>query len=189
MSHAPTYASVDVIKRIRMLGFACDSLPADTWTSALAAVACLPMYMVANVHAWTGERQFSVPLLGLPGSEQVLEAFKLGQEEAMLAVGDEDRKVLRGFLSHARAADRIIYEYAIETLAMLLREASPALASELRVAIGRGIVAVAEAAGKGLLGTGDKVSAEERLCIQQIAQALDLAAEPEAARALETLGY
>jgi hypothetical protein len=189
MSDAPTYASVDLVERIRALGFACDSLPNDRWTSALAALACLPMYMVANVHAWTDERQFSIPLLDLPGSEQILEAFSLGQQEAQLAVGDQDRKVLRGFLTHARASDRIVYEYAIETLSQFLREAPVNLASELRAAIGRGIVAVAEASGKGLLGSGDKVSAEERLCIQQIAQALDLAAEPRAAAALDTLGY
>jgi hypothetical protein len=177
-------------ERLTMLGLVPDAVPVptDRITSAVAALACFPMYMVANVHAWSGESQFRVPLLDWPGSENVREAYALGQQEARLHVGDEHRKVLSGLLTHARPSDRIIYDYALETLKAYLTSASPAMAEGLRVSIARGIVAVAEASGKGFLGTGRKVTDEERACIAGIARELDLGTSTEAATTLQRLG-
>jgi hypothetical protein len=177
-------------ERLNRLGLVPDVLPVptDRVTSAVAALACVPMYMVANVHAWSGEAQFRVPLLDWPGSEAVREAYALGQQEARLEVGDAHRKVLGDLLTHAKPSDRIIYEYALETLSRYLDSASAPVAEALRAAVARGIVAVAEAAGKGFLGTGRKVTDQERACIGEISRVLDLSASPEAASALATLG-
>jgi hypothetical protein len=176
--------------RLNRLGLVPDALPVptDRVSSAVAALACFPMYMVANVHGWSGEPQFRVPLLDWPGSEAVREAYALGQQEARLEVGDAHRKVLGDLLRHAKPSDRIVYEYALETLRLYLAEATEPVAGALRAAVARGIVAVAEASGKGFLGTGRRVTDEERACIAEISRALDLPASPEAAAALAALG-
>lgn len=163
-------------QRLTRLGLVPEAVPVptDRVTSAVSALACFPMYMVANVHAWSEESQFRVPLLDWPGSEAVREAYALGQQEAKLEVGEAHGKVLRGLLAHAKPSDRIIYEYALETLKLYLVEASAPVAEVLRAAVSRGIVAVAEASGKGFLGMGRKVTDEERACIAEIAGALNL---------------
>jgi hypothetical protein len=181
-------SSLSVTERLRKLGLKPGGdVPTDRIDPAIAALACFPMYMVANVHAWTDDHQFRVPLLDLPGSEQVREAFAIGQQEARLPLDEAHRKVLGALLSHARPADRIIYDYALETLRDYLDQASPAVSAELRGAVARMIVAVAESSGKGFLGTGRKVTPEERHCIHEIAAALDLDRTPEAAEALRSL--
>ena len=154
----------------------------------MAALACFPMYMVANVHAWTSDRRFRVPLLDLPGSEHIREAFEIGKQEAAFAMAPEHRRVLGTLVSHARPSDLVIYEYALETLKDLLPMLSPALADTVRAAIARTIVAVARASGEAFLGTGEKVSPEERACIAQIDQDLALSGSPRAAAALQGVG-
>ena len=66
----------DVLERCRKLGLQCDAIPTDSMSSVVAALSCFPMYMVANVDAWTSDKQFRVPILDLPGSEHVREARK-----------------------------------------------------------------------------------------------------------------
>lgn len=178
----------NLAERLRMLGLASDEgVPRDRVTSAVAALACFPMYMVANVHAWSDDRQFRVPLIDWPGSEAVREAYAIGQQEARLPISDAHREVLGGLLSHAKPSDRIIYEYALETLSTFLAAADPTVASTLKAAVARSIVAVAAASGKGFLGTGRKVTPDERACIDEIARRLDLASSAEAAASLRAL--
>ena len=69
----------------------------------------------------------------------------------------------------------VIYEYALEALKEFLTAAAPAVADELRTAVARTVVAVAQASGKRLFGTGEKISPTERECIQNIAAELRLA--------------
>lgn len=174
--------------RLGKLGLRCgDDVPTDRLVSATAALSCFPMYMVANVHAWTGDRQFRVPLLDLPGSEQFLESFAIGKQEARLELDPEHRVALGTLIKDARPADRIIYEYALEALRSFLDSATPDLALTTRVAVAQMIVAVARASGKGPLGSGPKVSDEERACIRQIDEALELSQAEPAADVLRTL--
>lgn len=174
--------------RLAKLGLRCDDdPPTDRLTSATAALACFPMYMVANLHAWTADRQFRVPLFDIPGSEQFLESFAIGKQEAKLELEPEHAAALGTMMSNARPADRIIYEYALETLRRFLDQGTEDLAVTVRTAVAQMVVAVARAAGKGPLGSGPKVSDEERACIRQIADALDLESTEPATAVLRTL--
>jgi hypothetical protein len=96
-----------------MLGLRCEDVPLDRIDSPIAALACFPMYMVANVHGWTGDRQFKVPLLDLQGAEAFREALVIGEEEARLGMKPEHRKVVDSMLSAVRPPDRVVYEYAL----------------------------------------------------------------------------
>jgi hypothetical protein len=169
------------------LGLRCDALPTDRLSSALAALACFPMYMVANVHAWTSDRQFRIPLLDLPGFEHIREAFAIGKQESAFEMSKEHRRVLGTLVSHARPPDLVVYEYAVETLKQLLPLLSPGLAERVRAAVARMIMAVAQASGEGFLGTGEKISPEERTCIAQIDRELSLSASPRAAETLKAI--
>jgi hypothetical protein len=177
-----------VTGRLEKLGLKTDDLPLDRLCSGIAALCCFPMYMVANVHAWTSERQFHVPLFDLPGSEKMRESFVIGEQEGAFEISKPHSRILSSMIATARPPDRVIYEYALDTLSEFLELASPQLGESIRTAVARMVVAVAEASGKGLLGSGAKVSPEERECIDQIAEALDLKQSGEAARALESLG-
>src|SRR5262249_26143656 len=119
-------ATSEVVSRLQMLGLKCDDVPLDRVTSPLAALACFPMYMVANVHGWTAERQFKIPLVDIQGFEAFREAFVIGEEEGKLGMTPEHRKVVDSMLTPARAPDRVVYEYALETLARYLAIAQPA---------------------------------------------------------------
>jgi hypothetical protein len=126
--------------------------------------------------------------VNLPGSEAVREAFAIGKQQSLWELSDGHRRVLATMLSDAKPADRVIYEYALETLRQLLSEAGPALAETLRVGVARMIVAVANASGKGFLGTGEKVTPEERACIRQINGALALDSTEAGAWLMEQVG-
>lgn len=143
------------------------------------------MYMVADVHAWTNAKQFRVPIVDWPGSEHMREAFALGEQEGSFELTKEHRRVLGSLVSNARPSDLVIYEYALETLRDVLAEVTPPVAEKLRTAVARMIVAVAQASGEGFLGTGPKISPEERACIAQIASELSLQALPAAAATLK----
>ena len=173
-----------LVDRLQLLGIACDTVPTDRLTSQVAALACFPMYMVANIHAWTSDRQFSVPLVDLPGFEAIRESFAIGRQESKLEMSKDHRHLLSTLLQHAKPSDRVIYEYALDSLATYLETASPAIAQELRTAIARMIVAVAKASGEGLFGTGERVSRHEKECIDHIAARLNLSISAEAARLL-----
>jgi hypothetical protein len=176
-----------VVSRLRMLGLQCDDVPADQISSAVAALACFPMYMVANVHGWTADRQFKVPLLDIPGFEALREATVIGEEEARLQMTPEHCKVVDSMLAEPRPADRVIYEYAIQTLKEYLAIAQPTVVAKLRTAIARMVIAVAKASGKGIFGTGEKVSPQERECIKYISAELQLTDTPKAAEILNQL--
>jgi hypothetical protein len=170
-----------------MLGLKCDDVPVDRVTSPIAALACFPMYMVANLHGWTADRQFKVPLFDIQGIEAIREGFVIGEEEARVEITAEHRKVVDSMLSPARPPDRVVYEYALETLKRYLAVAQPGVAERLRALVARTVVDVAKASGKGLFGTGEKVSPQERECIAHIATELLLADAPKAAEILKTL--
>ena len=176
------------VERLAKLGLRCTELPTDRLSSPLAALACFPMYMVANVHAWTTDRQFRVPLLDLPGAEHIRESFEIGKQESALEMTKEHRRVVGSLLTQAKPPDLVIYEYALDTLKGVLPLLSPALADQVRAAIARMIVAVANVSGEGLLGTGEKTSPEEKACIAQIDRELSLSASPRAAEALKIVG-
>jgi hypothetical protein len=180
-------AASQVVSRLQMLGLKCDDVPVDQVSSAIAALACFPMYMVANVHAWTSDRQFKVPLFDIPGFEAMREAVVIGEEEGRLEMMTEHRKVVDSMLSTPRPPDRVVYEYAIQTLKEYLAIAPPAVVAKLRTAVARMIVEVAKASGKGIFGTGEKVSPQERDCINHIAAELRLADTPKAAEHLKKL--
>ena len=80
-----------------------------------------------------------------------------------------------------------MYEYAVETMRQFLALAEPALATHLRIAIARMVVAVAQASGEGWFGSGDPVSDEERASIGYVARLLDLHDCPQADEILRTL--
>lgn len=177
----------EVMSRLQMLGLKCEEVPLDRVSSPIAALACFPMYMVANVHGWTSDRQFKVPLLDIQGLEAFREAFVIGQEQARLQIDPEHRKVVDSMLSTVRPQDRIIYEYALETLKRYLAVAQPAVGERIRTLVARTVVDVARASGKGVFGTGEKVSPQERECINHIAAELRLADAAGTAEALKGL--
>jgi hypothetical protein len=163
-----------LVDRLCKLGLKCEDVPLGHINSAIAALACFPMYMVANVHAWTGDRQFKVPVIDFPGFEAMREAIAIGKHEGPLDLAPEHRAALGTMLSAPKAADRVIYEYALETLRRFLESADTDVAVATRAAVAQGVVEVAKASGKGLFGAGPKVSSQERECITEIAHALDL---------------
>ena len=186
--HARRVSTQQILERLAKLGLGTNALPNDRMTSATSALLCLPMYMVSNVHGWTDDRQFLIPVIKAHGLEAFREAFVIGAEKATLTIDEAHAEELDSFLAAARASDRIVYEYALETLRMFLGLATPILADWIRGRVAEMIVRVANAAGKEIFGSGDKVSAQERACILQITQALDLRRSAEATRTLATIG-
>lgn len=180
MSAAPE----SLTARLNKLGLTCEEAPTDKLTSATAALCCFPMYMVANVHAWTSAKQFRVPVLDLPGFEAIRESFAIGRQEAKLEITKEHRAVLSTLLSDAKPSDQVIYDYALEGIKELVASADESLAGQIRAAVANMIVSVATAAGGGLLGTGEKVSRKEKECIDHIAAELNLAQSSAAAEIL-----
>jgi len=162
-----------VVDRCCKLGLECSDMPTDQLSSALAALSCFPMYMVANVDAWTSDRQWHVPILDLPGSEHLREALALGMQEGKFDISKEHGHILGTLVSGAKPCDLVIYEYALETLRQAMAEGM--------------IVVVAEASGEGLLGTGPKVSPQEEACIKQIDSVLSLSDSTAAAAVLTDL--
>ncbi len=112
----------------------------------------------------------------------------MGQQEAAFEMTREHRRVLGTLLGPAKPLDLVIYEYALETLQGLLPLLTPTLADQVRAAIARMVVAVAEASGEGLLGAGERISPEERACIAQIDRELALSSCPQAATILKAIG-
>ena len=148
-------ATSEVVSRLQMLGLKCEDVPLDGCVFPIAALACFPMYMVANVHGWTSERKFKVPLLDIAGPEAFREAFAIGEEEARLDMAPEHRKVVDSLLSNT---DQVLYEHAMETLKEYLAIAQPAVVDRVRTLVARMIVHVAKAAGKGIFGAREEES-------------------------------
>jgi uncharacterized protein DUF4440 len=175
----------DLVTRLRNLGLECDTVPTDRLTSATAALVCFPMYMVANLHAWTADSQFKVPVLDWHGFEALRESFVIGREEGRLEISPEHRRVLGSLLTSAKPPDLVIYEYALETLKQFLTAAESGVGDQVRSAVARMVVTVAQASGEGLFGTGEKIGPEERACIARIDQELSLRSSPAAAAVLQ----
>ena len=180
-------SSPSLVERLNLLGIQCDDVPTDQLSSAIAALSCFPMYMVANLHGWTSDEQWSLPLVDLPGFEAIREAFVIGRQEKQFEMSVEHRRLLGTLLSHVKPSDRVFYEYALETLRMFLETASESVADPIRSAVARMIVAVAKASGDGILGTGQKISREEERAIKRIADILDLRKSEAAKDALSAL--
>lgn len=176
-----------LLQRMEWLGLTCDELPTDRLSSALTALAAFPMYMVANCPAWTSGKRRHVPGINAPGAAMIRESFVIGEEEGRVEMERQHRHVLGTLLSVPKPSDRVIYEFALETLNLFLEAASPALADAVRTSIARTIVCVARASGEGFLGMGPLVSMEERACISHIATTLHLAATPDAVSALDAI--
>jgi hypothetical protein len=176
--------SDEIVGRCQKLGIECEELPTEQITSGLATLACFPMYMVANVHAWTGDTQWKMPVLDLPGAEHIREAFELGKQQSGLGLDKQHRQLLSTLLNNAKPSDLVIYDYASDTIKAALVEVTPDVADTLRAGIAQMIVAVAKASGKGLLGTGKKISDNERACIMHIADELSLNESEAANKAL-----
>lgn len=179
--------SDEIMDRCRRLGLECETFPVDEMSSAMAALMCFPMYMVANVDAWTNDVEFRVPILDWPGSEKIRESFVLGWEEAKFNLEKDHRIVLQTLLWKAKPSDLVIYEFALETLKLALATVTAGLAERIRVTVAQTIVAVAKASGEGLGGSGPKVTPQERFCIDDIGEALQLSAAPRAAAILGEL--
>lgn len=179
--------TASLLARLQMLGLKCDDAPVDRVTSAIAALSCFPMYMVANVHGWTTDRQFKIPFVDIQGSEAFRESVAIGAQEGRLDISGAHGKVLGSMLTSAKPPDRIIYEYALSTLKEYLALAQPSVADAVRAAVARMVVAVAKSSGERLFGLGEKVGPEERECIGHIAAELRLAESPRAAELLATL--
>lgn len=164
----------DLIHRLHLLGLDCEDVALNRADSAVQALSCFPMYMVANVHAFTDDRQWKVPAFDIPGFEALREAHAIGRQESALAISKQHSRVLATLLAHAKPSDLAIYECALQTLELFFSAADAAVVEEMRTSIARMIVAVAEASGKGFFGTGEKVSEQELYVIQQIDSRLGL---------------
>lgn len=176
-----------LLGRLETLGLRCDHISLDEVTSATAALACFPMYMIANSHLWSESGPARPSILNLPGPESIRESFAIGQQEATWDISADHRQVLKALLDAPKPSDRATYEYALETLKELLAVAGPQLAETIRNGVARMIVAVAKASGEGILGTGELVSPDEHACIQRIDTALQLTQAEAAAWLLDKL--
>ncbi len=178
----------EIMNRCRKLGLECDTFPTDKMSSVLGALACFPMYMVANVDAWTNDVEFRVPILDWAGSEKIREAFVLGYQESNFNLERDHGLLLKTLLSNTKPSDLVIYEYALSTLRRAIKIVSADLAEHLRVAIAQTIVAVARASGEGLGGSGPKITPQEQFCIDDIDEALGLSSSKRAAEVLQQAG-
>lgn len=174
-------------ERLNKLGLECGDVPTDRLTSATTALCCFPMYMVSNVHAWTHETQWSIPLTDIPGFEAIREAFAIGRQEKHLDITPEHRRLLGTLLGRAKPSDLVIYEYALDALALFLEQSTPEIAERVRNAVATMIVAVAKASGEGLLGTGEKINRHEHKLIRHIADLLGLRESAEAKATLDAI--
>lgn len=187
MANEKMNSTEEIMNRCRKLGLECETFPIDEMSSALAALACYPMYMVANVDAWTNDVEFRIPILDWPGFEKIRESFVLGAKEAKFKLEKDHGLVLQTLLQKAKPSDLVIYEFALETLQLVLQTVTTSLAEQIRAAIAQTIVAVAKASGEGIGGSGPKITPQEQFCIDDIGEALELSASQQAAATLGDL--
>ena len=133
------------------------------------------------------DRQFKVPLVDIPTFKSLREAVVIGEEELDLQITPEHSEILDSMFTTVRRADRVVYEYALETLKQFLAITQPAVVEKVRTLVAKGVVHVAKASGKGIFRTGEKVSPQERECISHIAAELRLMDTPGAAEILNKL--
>ena len=102
-----------------------------------------------------------------------------------MEIDKHHRRVLSTLVANAKPSDLVVYEYALETLQIVLGTLAPNLAAKVRAAVARMVVAVAKASGEGFLGNGPKISPQERACIERINESLSLSQAENAAAALK----
>jgi len=104
----------------------------------------------------------------------------------LLEIEPGHRRTLGLLLKGAKAPDRIIYEYALETIRLFLDQATAPVGDAARAAVARSIVRVAEASSRGFFHT-QTVTQAERECIGHIASALRLDQSEQAVKDLKQL--
>ena len=124
---------LELLVRCNRLGIKCDGLPQNAINSA-----------------WTDDRPFRVPILDLPGAEPMREAFVIGEQEHQWALERDHRHLLGTLIRAPQPSDRVIYEFAWETLALGLEYLHSDVAARLRGSMHQLVMAVAHASGKGL---------------------------------------
>ncbi|CAN5827127.1 hypothetical protein BH23PLA1_BH23PLA1_07900 [soil metagenome] len=168
-------------ERLGLLGLPCESVPTDHLSSAALALACFPMYMVANCHVWASGKQYDAPEVEWPGAEELLAA--LGNSTSLEPA---HRELLDSLRFGAKPPDRVFYEFALETLALFLDRAAPEVANQTRLLIAQGIVEMA-GAGIGTNFATVRCASAKRAYLQHIIVKLRLADTPTAIEALEQL--
>lgn len=98
-----------------------------------------------------------------------------GEEALKQGIRPEKLQVTPDDVRNGRVLDRALEEVD-EALALARGKADAAAVEQYCQLIVDGCVAVAEAAGKGLFGSGEKVSAEEKVALDRIRQHLGVAA-------------
>ena len=177
----------ELVHRLYLLGLNCEDVALDRAESVTLALSCFPMYMVANVHAFTDDKEWKLPAFDLPGFETLRESHAIGKQEKQLDINKEHSRVLGTLLAKAKPSDLAIYEYALQTLEVFFSAADANVVNEMRTSIARMIVAVAEASGEGFFGTGEKVSDQEVYAIQKIDSRLGLRQSDAAREILQKL--
>jgi len=177
----------NVVERLNKLGLRCDDVPTDTLSSATAALACFPMYMVASVATWNDDSDRQWKLGDLFGAAALRDAFAIGEQESSLEIRAEHTEILHVLLSDAKPPLLVVYEYALDTLRLCLAVVDAPLRELLRVAVARMMVAVAKASGEGWIGAGGEPTDDQRKCIRLINSQLKLDESSTAAAILAEL--
>jgi hypothetical protein len=168
-----------LVERLNQLGLVCQTAPIDQLTSATAALACFPMYMMAQAEAL-----FAAPGKKPANSASMLEAFSIGRREGLLDIEPLHAQVLAQLLESSRPSDRTIYDAALTALAAFLAGTTAEVRANTCTFIAQSIVGVARASGGGWLSGEPRVNSAERQCLDAIDRALGLTKVPAAAAAL-----
>lgn len=176
-----------VIERLGKLGIRCDTLPLHKLSSASAALSCFPMYMVASVANWSDDSDRKSKLSYLFDVASLRDAYAIAEQETALAIDTEHAAILHGLLTEAKPPLLVIYEHALETLAMFLSIANPDLTELVKTAVARMMVAVAKASGNGWFGSGGEPTDAQRKLVRLISEQLTLQRSPTASVVMEEL--
>lgn len=76
----------DVIERLNKLGLQCKTVPTHKLSSATTALACFPMYMVANVATWSDDSDRHLKLSNLFNAASLRDAYAIGEQETRLEI-------------------------------------------------------------------------------------------------------
>lgn len=167
--------------RLGLLGLACESVPTDRLISATTALACFPVYMMANAHVWISAELYNAPEEELPGARELLSDLEFAS-----TLEPVHQKILDTLRIGAKAPDRVFYEYALETLALFLQQATPPIADQTRLLIARGLIRMAEATSKTRATTA-RVGSAERAYLQHLIVNLRMSETPDALEILDQL--
>jgi len=154
---------------------------------ATTALACFPMYMVANVATWSDDSDRHLKLSNLFNAASLRDAYAIGEQETRLEINAQHAAILHHLLTDARPPLLVVYEYGLETLRIFLSVANPDLVELVKMAVARMIVAVAKASGEGWFGAGGEPTDDQRKCIRLISEQLGLRHSPTASVVLEEL--